>query len=74
MDALNLRMAGELFRATAYCTGRHSIRLVVLTDAGRVFSAGGDIKDMVSEVESTDRPDLFLRDLVMHVQGFIAEV
>jgi len=74
MNAVNLPMARELCRATAYCTGKDSIRAVVLTGAGRVFSVGGDVKDMVGEVKSTDRPDLFLRDLAMHVHGFVAEL
>ncbi len=74
LNALNLPMAKELCRVAAHCTVEKEIRAVVLTGTDRAFCAGGDVKDMAEELETSGRPDLFLRDLAMYLHAFVAEV
>ena len=45
LNALNLRMAEELFEAALRCDHDPLIRAVVLTGAGRAFMAGGDLAE-----------------------------
>jgi len=74
LNALNLPMARELCRAAVYCTTEKGIRAVVLTGTGRAFCAGGDVKNMADELGESGRPDLFLRDLALHLHAFVAEL
>jgi len=74
MNALNLPMAKELCRAATHCTTEKRIRVVVLTGTGRAFCAGGDVKDMYGYLKEKGRPDLFLRELAMHLHSFVTEV
>ena len=43
-NAFNLEISRELFDATIACDERSDIRSVILTGAGKMFSAGGDLK------------------------------
>jgi 2-(1,2-epoxy-1,2-dihydrophenyl)acetyl-CoA isomerase len=43
-NALNLQMARDLFDASRAIEAEPSVRAVVLTGAGRMFCAGGDLK------------------------------
>ncbi|MEX3011901.1 enoyl-CoA hydratase/isomerase family protein [Hoeflea sp. TYP-13] len=53
-NALNAQMAQELFHASVYCANDAEIRAVVITGTGRMFCAGGDLKDMHEQGE--DKP------------------
>ena len=46
MNALDLVMRRELISALTDITGDHSVRVLVLTGAGKAFCAGGDISTM----------------------------
>lgn len=46
MNSLNLEIIAEICQALDYCAKEEEIRAVVLTGAGKAFSAGDDIKIM----------------------------
>lgn len=46
MNSLNLEIIAELCRAIEFCAQDETLRVVVLTGAGKAFSAGDDIKIM----------------------------
>ncbi|QLY31009.1 enoyl-CoA hydratase/isomerase family protein [Nocardia huaxiensis] len=50
-NGIDQALADELARAAAYCSEDPAIKVVVLTGAGRFFSAGGDVRAMA------DSPD-----------------
>ncbi|MCP4318514.1 MAG: enoyl-CoA hydratase [Hyphomicrobiales bacterium] len=45
-NALNAQMAVELFDASVRCSNDSDIRAVLITGTGKMFCAGGDLKDM----------------------------
>jgi len=51
LNALNDTLGGELLRAIREMEGRPDVRCVVLTGSGRGFCAGGDVKDMLGQLE-----------------------
>lgn len=46
LNALNVALGRELLRAFEWVRSEPSVRAVVLTGAGRAFSAGGDLRDL----------------------------
>lgn len=46
LNAYSIRMTGELRHALATASRNEQIRVVILTGAGRAFSAGGDLRQM----------------------------
>lgn len=68
MNALNMGLKGELAQVVAELADDADVRCVVLTGAGRAFSAGGDISEMElndSPVRSRSRLTVLLRDVVI---------
>lgn len=51
MNALNLEMAQELLDATMQCDETTGVRAVVISGAGKVFCAGGDVRRFATEGE-----------------------
>ncbi|MGE5335158.1 MAG: enoyl-CoA hydratase/isomerase family protein, partial [Nitrososphaerota archaeon] len=51
MNALNLEMAKELLDVAMQCDETTGVRAVVLTGAGKMFCAGGDVKRFEAEGE-----------------------
>ena len=51
-NSLNDRMSEELLIAATHCDSDSSIRAVVFTGAGKMFSAGGDLPAFHAEGES----------------------
>src|SRR5512146_2097342 len=49
MNALNLEMAKEMLAAAMQCDETTGVRAVVLTGAGKMFCAGGDVKRFETE-------------------------
>ncbi|MEU6579874.1 enoyl-CoA hydratase-related protein [Nocardia sp. NPDC046763] len=47
-NGIDQALAGELERAAAYCSEDPVVKVVVLTAAGRFFSAGGDVRAMAA--------------------------
>lgn len=50
-NALNLELARDLMHAALQCDQDPSIRAVILTGAGRMFCAGGDLKSFAAQGE-----------------------
>jgi enoyl-CoA hydratase/carnithine racemase len=55
MNALDLKMAGELLDALEKCESNDALRVIVLRGEGKAFSAGGDIKEMMDTKEHSSR-------------------
>lgn len=49
MNALNGQMAQDLFDAAMTCDTDPAIRAVLITGAGKMFSAGGDLKEFMAQ-------------------------
>jgi 2-(1,2-epoxy-1,2-dihydrophenyl)acetyl-CoA isomerase len=47
-NGINMLMAQELLQVATRCDENHAIRAVLLTGNGKMFSAGGDLKDFAS--------------------------
>lgn len=58
MNALSTDLAMELIQVFEDLTNRENIRAVILTGAGKAFSAGGDVKQMIT-VLGADAPSQF---------------
>ena len=66
LNAINIRVGLELLRALEQCDYDDSVRVVILTGAGRAFCAGDDLKGMAEP----DQPERRFADTVKHyVQG-----
>ncbi|MEQ8232212.1 MAG: enoyl-CoA hydratase-related protein [Gammaproteobacteria bacterium] len=50
-NSLNVPMAEELVRVATHCDSNPDIRCVVLTGAGKMFSAGGDLHSFAAQGE-----------------------
>ena len=66
LNALNVRIGVELLDALSKCDRDESVRVVVLTGAGRAFCAGDDLRGM-SEPGEPDRR--FADPMKQYVQG-----
>src|SRR6185295_8911072 len=58
LNALNVQVAHDFKAALAEALG-HGARAVVLTGAGRAFSAGGDLREMQEIAKSDGRVEAF---------------
>jgi enoyl-CoA hydratase len=48
LNAIDAAMTGELEKLFAWLAGHAEVRVVILTGAGRAFSAGNDVKELAS--------------------------
>ena len=67
-NALNAQMTHELFQAAVYCSATPAIRAVVLTGAGKLFCAGGDLP----EFATADNLDAHLKVMTTHLHGAVS--
>ncbi|TAK53593.1 MAG: enoyl-CoA hydratase [Gammaproteobacteria bacterium] len=68
-NAMNLNVTRELLRAAIACDEDPAVRCVVLTGAGRLFCAGGDLADFA---EAGDRLPVLLKELTAALHMAIA--
>jgi len=66
LNALNEPLLKALLAAIDDARGDPAVRCVVVTGAGRAFSAGGDLKAILTLLESGSRDDL--REYLLHYQ------
>jgi 2-(1,2-epoxy-1,2-dihydrophenyl)acetyl-CoA isomerase len=70
-NAIDLTMARELFDAAIHCDAHGDVRAVVLTGAGRLFSAGGDVRAFAAAGE---RLPAVLKELTAHLHGAVSRL
>jgi len=70
-NAIDLTMARELFDAAIRCDAHGDVRAVVLTGAGRAFSAGGDVRAFAAAGE---RLPAVLKELTAHLHGAVSRL
>jgi len=51
MNAFNLELAEQFIRSMEIFRNDESVRVIVVKGVGKVFSAGGDVKEMLGDVE-----------------------
>ena len=62
-NAMSLELAEQFLSAIDAMANDDSVRAVVVRGEGKIFSAGGDIKQMLSDVEAGDRAAYFREPL-----------
>jgi 2-(1,2-epoxy-1,2-dihydrophenyl)acetyl-CoA isomerase len=72
MNALNLDMAEGLLEAAIVCDEDAGVRAVMVTGAGTVFCAGGDIAAMVENADGEGNAGAFLKKLAAELHAGIA--
>lgn len=73
LNAIDCPLAQGLVDALEDCEGDRGVRVVVLRGAGRLFCAGGDIKEMAASV-ANGAPERFLRDVTALVHRVILAI
>lgn len=60
LNAFNLDLANQFIRSVKMCAENETVRVIVIRGSGKVFSAGGDIREMLGYVkEGVDRAAYF---------------
>ncbi len=70
-NALSLELAGELLEAVLECDENNSVRVLIITGAGKAFCAGGDVKEFHQNLENTS---LYLKKLTSQLHKSIAKI
>lgn len=70
-NALNLELAGELLDAVLQCDENSSVKVIVITGAGKAFCAGGDVKEFH---QNLDNASLYLKKLTSQLHKSIAKI
>jgi 2-(1,2-epoxy-1,2-dihydrophenyl)acetyl-CoA isomerase len=71
MNALNLEMAKDLLDAAMQCDETTGVRAVVIAGAGKLFCAGGDVKQFVTEAEG-ERLPTYVRAITTYLHAAIS--
>ena len=69
MNALNLEMARALLDVAMRCDETTGVRAVVLSGAGKMFCAGGDVKQFVTE---SDHLPTYVRAITTYLHAAIS--
>jgi 2-(1,2-epoxy-1,2-dihydrophenyl)acetyl-CoA isomerase len=70
-NAFGLALGREIFHAVLEVDDDPEVRCVVVTGAGRAFSAGGDVKDFV---ENLDRIGAMVKELTTYLHGAVSRL
>jgi 2-(1,2-epoxy-1,2-dihydrophenyl)acetyl-CoA isomerase len=73
-NALNRELAEQLLDAVIRCDEDGEVRAVVITGKGPSFCSGGDIKQMMTAVESDGHAGVFLKTLTVSLHEVIATI
>lgn len=68
-NSLNVAMARELLAAARQCDGNPNVRAVLITGAGKMFSAGGDVR---SFAQAGDDLVPTLREILLHMHAAVS--
>ena len=71
MNALNLEMAKALLDAAMQCDETTGVRAVVLSGAGKMFCAGGDVRQFVNMTEG-ERLPTYVRAITTYLHAAIS--
>jgi 2-(1,2-epoxy-1,2-dihydrophenyl)acetyl-CoA isomerase len=71
LNALDVEMGEELLQAFRGCGADPEVRVIVLTGAGRTFSAGGDVKAFAGSI---DEPVPYFKELIPRLHAGILEI
>jgi 2-(1,2-epoxy-1,2-dihydrophenyl)acetyl-CoA isomerase len=70
-NALDLAATAALFQAAIACDEDATLRCVVLTGAGRMFCAGGDIREFAAHA---DHLGTTIKQLTLHLHGAVSRL
>ncbi len=70
-NALSLELAGELLDAVLECDESSSVKVIIITGAGKAFCAGGDVKEFN---QNLDNASLYLKKLTSQLHKSIAKI
>jgi 2-(1,2-epoxy-1,2-dihydrophenyl)acetyl-CoA isomerase len=70
VNALSLEMARELEEASLRCEDDRAVRAVLLSGAGRIFCAGGDLKAFAAQ--SPAEVPIYLKKLTFHLHKAVS--
>ncbi|HUH38004.1 MAG TPA: enoyl-CoA hydratase-related protein, partial [Spongiibacteraceae bacterium] len=68
-NSLNVAMARELLAAAQQCDGNPNVRAVLITGAGKMFSAGGDVRGFA---QAGDNLVPTLREILLHMHAAVS--
>ncbi len=71
-NALNFELGSQLTTALERCQADASVRVVVITGAGRGFCGGGDLK--AASAYSPEDPSRFFRELTKHFHRLVTDI
>lgn len=70
-NALSLELAGELLEAVLECDEKSSVKVIIITGAGKAFCAGGDVKEFY---QNLDHASTYLKRLTGQLHKSIAKI
>ncbi len=69
-NALNRQLAVDLFQATLRCSEDSAVRAILITNVGKIFCAGGDLKEFAGQ----DDLGAHIREMVFYFHGAISRL
>lgn len=69
-NSMNLQMVKDLFEVSLHCDADPAVRAVVITGAGKMFSAGGDLAAFSSASDAMPR---LLKEITAYLHAAIAQ-
>src|SRR5574341_1513089 len=70
-NAMSLELAGEPLEAVLECDENSSVKVLIITGAGKAFCAGGDVKEFH---QNLDNASLYLKKLTSQLHKSIAKI
>lgn len=70
-NALNRQMAFELFQAILHCDENPEVRTVLISSTGKIFCAGGDLKEFAKQGEQLPG---YIKEVTVYFHAFISRM